>query len=306
MPDEIVVTSTTSPEEEVAHTASENWRDPFEPKEVPAAEAAEEASEAEEAESASAEDTEEAEEEKPEPKKGKGGFQKRINTLTRRNHELEDRLADLETRLAKPAAAVSGEATPSKPKPSPDKFTTYEEYVEALADWKAEERFAKAKEAEAKSVQEQRQKETFQTYNQKTVEAKEKFEDWEEVVGQPNIQIPMVAQVAIIESENGPEIAYYLGKHPEVRERLLELNEFSQSRVVMEIGLISAHLAGEAEAVSPKPKPGTKAAAPIKPVGGSSTKSTVPLAEMPYQDFKKVRNQQDGSAAAVRENNLNA
>src|SRR5229473_3767572 len=76
--------------------------------------------------------------------KGKGGFQKRIDRLTRRNYEQDqriERLLESQEQLIGRLAGKSAAAEPKAPvdqKPTPDQFKTYEEYVEALAEYKAD------------------------------------------------------------------------------------------------------------------------------------------------------------------------
>src|SRR6516225_1227528 len=91
-----------------------------------------------------------AEEEPKEAKPSKGGFQHRIQQLARRNAELEDLVERqsqrLETALARLEAgrgvpeAVPPTQLEASPKPTLDKFRTYEEWVEAMTDWKADQK----------------------------------------------------------------------------------------------------------------------------------------------------------------------
>jgi hypothetical protein len=75
-------------------------------------------------------------EEKPQ-EKPKRSARERINELTKRAHEAEREVQRLrEASERKPAESAE--------KPNPDKFGSYDEYVEALADWKADQRVAES------------------------------------------------------------------------------------------------------------------------------------------------------------------
>ncbi len=245
------------------------------------------------------------EEGKETPTKGKGGFQKRIDKLTKRNYDLEEKLEHQSQQVEMLMQRLEGKSPSSGPsveavaeKPTPEKFDTYEAYVEALADWKADQKVSAAlkqeREQSARQTEEHRQREVFDAHNKRMVEAAERYEDFEEVVGQ-DIQIPEAVKLAAIESENGADIVYYLGKHPEVCERLRQMSPVAAA---VETGRISAALTANAEpegqsAETVPQKPASKAPAPIKPVGGSARTSSVPLDQLDYRDFRKLRDQQE-------------
>ncbi|KKL49182.1 hypothetical protein LCGC14_2318090, partial [marine sediment metagenome] len=125
-------------------------------------------------------------------------------------------------------------------------------------------------------------------------------DDFDGVVGQ-NIEIPLSVQLAIIELDNGPEVAYHLGKNPKLCKELMDLTPL---KAVAEIGRVSAILAGTAQEAakppdlstvqetgkSPAPKKQASGApAPLNTVGGGQTKSNVPLDEVGFQEYKRRR-----------------
>jgi hypothetical protein len=229
-------------------------------------------------------------------KKGKGGFSKKIDKLTARNYQLEkaraedrqwfaDQVAELKRQLAGEKPAVKAETSS---KPSPDKFQTYEDYVEALAEWKTEQKVTEREQAARQEKEQEQTKATFAAYNRRVSEARGKFEDFDEVVGNDDVTVPPSAQLAIVELENGPEVAYYLGKHPEEAEAL---HDMSDRKVIMTIGRISDSLDSKS---SPAPRrPASGAPAPYKPVGTSSTKSTQSLEEMPQRQYNELMNKRE-------------
>lgn len=241
---------------------------------------------------------------KPEPKaeveqeekpKAKGGFQARIDRLIKQNATLANELE------AARKAAPAKEEAPPEPKGKPQKadFVGKEdEYLEALVDWTADQKIAKAEHDKARAAEAAQQKETFDAYNRKVAEAKSVHEDFEEVVGQ-DLTIPVGVQLAVVEMENGPEVAYFLGSNPELCDELMKM---SPLKAIAEAWKISEKLGEsesdeEEETEEEKPaakakveeKPARKAPEPIRPVGNGKTRSSVPLNEMSMADYKKAR-----------------
>lgn len=245
-------------------------------------------------------------------KPGKGGMQKRIDTLTRKLYRQQEDLDALRESVAKP------QTQPNRPpatnaRPVVANFNSFEQYVDALVDWSTGQRLDQQKQTELVQAEQERVREVFDTYNNAAQSARVKYDDFEDVVGRKDLKIPQSAQLAIIEAgEIGPDIAYYLGKHPDLCH---ELADMSPMRAVAKIGQIEAAIQGTGgkqqgiarapvasrnlnsnrpqDSVSTNRKPVTSAPAPIAPVGGSSSKSAVPLAELPYRDYKRLRDQEE-------------
>lgn len=143
--------------------------------------------------------------------------------------------------------------------PKPDAFQTGAEYVDALADWKAEQ---KVVERESK----QHQHKVRNDYAEREESFRGTNADYDSVVhvdpkdGGPAISDHMAA--VILDSENGPAIAYYLGKNVEESYRIWKLSPLAQAR---EIGKIEATLN-----VKPVAKV-SSAPEPIKPVTPRAT-----------------------------------
>ncbi|HLJ26565.1 MAG TPA: hypothetical protein VKY85_07630 [Candidatus Angelobacter sp.] len=276
----------------------------------------------------------------------KSGVQKRIDTLTRRIHEQQEEMDALRAQVEKTGKGAgdgTGEGTQPRtaaatPDPEPQladakyrgSATAYEDWIRDHNLWAARKVFhdetAKQSKTQEDQAAQQRTAEVRRVYDTAAKAAEEKYPDFRDVVGS-SATIPMIAQVAIIEAGDiGPEIAYYLGKHPEVIQELAELVEVSPMRVVTRIGQIEAALqlekpsagdtangksatrtstgsqtrtaagnGSQTRTTTPPPKKPTQtsAPAPITPVGGSSTKTTVPMDELPYRDYKRLRDQED-------------
>lgn len=253
------------------------------------------------------------EQEEPEPSK-KSNFQKRIDKLTRTIYDLKKQVAeqgkgaeeDREAAAEAEAEVEAAEEAKAAEKPKADQFENYEDFVEALADWKADQRIATTLAAQeqkkAQDLQDKAQQAVFDLYNERRDEAKQRYDDFDEVVGRDDLQIPQGVQLLAIEDEKGPDFAYFLGKHPAVAKELCELTPLM---AVRKAGQIMDALAGpepeEEEIVTPKRSssgrfvaaPASRAPKPIIPVSGSSTKSSVPLDQLEFREYRKIRDQQE-------------
>lgn len=200
--------------------------------------------------------------EEKKPSKGKG-LQKRFQALTTEIRELKAQLA------GKPAAAdEKGVATPPKDEPKADQtgkpvaanFNTYEDYVEALTDWKLEKR-------EALRRQEAEKETRTQTVKTQVEAARAKHADYDQVVTNDVTVSPAMAEM-MVGSEHGAEIAYYLGKH---RDEAAKIAKMSPAQAGAALARIEVKLNAEtsAPAAQPKPAPTTKAPKPPKTVTGS-------------------------------------
>lgn len=243
-------------------------------------------------------------EQKPEAHESKNGFQKRIDKLTREKYQLREQYTALEQRLQKLESGQPAKeepkketkaATEEKPRPKQEDFTSWEAWQEADDDWRIERKLAKMsadqRQAEAQKAQENAAKKQVDDYAAAADEARERYDDWDEVVGRDIIIPPHVGQ-AIIEQKL-TDVAYYLGKHPQVCKQLMEMTPVA---ALTKVGQIAAALepVEETEPSSePVPKIKTRAAQPIRPVSGNSTKSSVPIDELPFDQYRKIRDRQE-------------
>lgn len=220
-------------------------------------------------------------EEKPQ-EKPKRSARERINELTRRAHEAE-REAQHWREVAERKPAESSD------KPSPDKFGSYDEYVEALADWRADQRVAesfKRRDAERSQAAEARAAEAkAQAWHERQSNFREATPDYDAVVGKSSVQVAPHVVDTLLDSDSGPELAYHLAKHPETVRRINALSPLAAAR---EIGRIEASLSTPA---APREKPASKAPAPITPAR-SSAPASVNLATANMDQYIAARRKQ--------------
>jgi hypothetical protein len=143
-------------------------------------------------------------------------------------------------------------AEPPKPAPAADQFESPEAYADALATRKAEELLVQ------RELQRQ-QAELLDAYHDREEQARDKYDDFEQVAYNPKLPITNVMADTIRASDVGPDVAYYLGSNAKEAERIARLPPLLQAK---EIGKIEAKLASD-------PAPTRKASSaptPISPV----------------------------------------
>jgi hypothetical protein len=123
--------------------------------------------------------------------------------------------------------------------------------------------------------------EQWQTHLEKIEKLKAKTPDFDAVIAAAQrITIPEAVRDAMVKRPGGAEAGLYLATHPEEAQKFSTL---PLEDALVKTGELCARMAAGSR------RPASKAAAPIKPVGSSSTKSSVPADEMPYQEFVKFR-----------------
>ena len=185
--------------------------------------------------------------------------------------------------------AMSAQAAPVKEEPRPDrsKFANDEEYIEAVAEWKADQRVAKREqeqaEARAKAERDQLVK-GWQTAQQR---ARAEIDDYDDVIKGSDVQLPGHLHQAILESDMGPHLAYYFAKHPDEAKRF---SAMSPTAGLRQLGKLEDHLTEDADeepapkAASSHPVEKSKAPPPITPV-----KDGRALDPGPAKDFEEYR-----------------
>lgn len=246
----------------------------------PAQQVEQDTGEATKPEDSSQDDT--AEDPAAEAKKHKGGFQKRIDELTRRiaeeRREKERLLSLVESTVRKPEQTT--QQSSELVEPTREQFESYEEFIEARAAYRAE----KAVETKLRAIEEQRtqqaaqakQAEAQRQWQTRMAEAAEKIPDFVDVLGQSTAPSTPTMMQAIIESEAGPQVAYYLAQNPAEAARIASLSPASQAR---EIGKLEDRVT--------KPAKASSAPEPIKPVGSRSQVSDLLSDKLPFDTWAK-------------------
>jgi hypothetical protein len=215
------------------------------------------------------------------------GVQPRIDELTRRRHEAEREAAYWRSVAQQGSAQQSASAAPEKP--TPDKYDNYADFVEALADWKADQKVKTAfAEQGAKSAQQTAQ----DTFSGRVAAFTKTAPDYVDVVG--NSDVPVANHVAehILDSDVGPQIAYHLAKNPDQAHRL---NAMSPTAAAREIGRIEATLAKPQSAGDPPPSAKKLTETPAPPNtshSGQGRAVTPEIGNLPMKDYLAARAKQ--------------
>ena len=222
-----------------------------------------------------------AEEVTEEPPKKKQTAQERINELTRIRREKE-READYWRKVAlekKEASEPTPE--PSIPKrPTLDQFESTVEYEDALFEWRDQVRDIKAKQ----ETQQREQESALRTFNERANKLRAELEDFDEVI-EANVFSPIMRR-AILNSENGPLLAYHLGK-PENWDQAEKIRSLPVELQPYEIGKLESNIL-----LAKQTKKVTSAPAPIKPVGMSGGGSEVDPSKMTTAEWMEWDKQQ--------------
>lgn len=181
---------------------------------------AQEAEQVEETEESATSPAESDAEEEPEGKKHKGGFQKRIDELTRRYYEEQQRAQAYERQLQE----LQQQHTDTQHQAVKPKFENYsdpEQFENDLAEWYRQgvERQQEAQKHYQQQVEDQqKQAQKHAQLQQRVAEGSQKYQDFTEVVMNP--ALPPLSQVnehafeALTESDHFADVAYYLGNNP--------------------------------------------------------------------------------------------
>ena len=179
--------------------------------------------------------------------------------------------------------------------PRPEQFDSTESYADALAMKKAEQLLYE------RDVQRQ-QTEVLGAYHDREEEARNKYDDFEQVAYNPKLPITTVMAQSIQASDVGPEVAYYLGANPKEADRISRLAPILQAK---EIGRIEAKMAND-----PPVKKTTSAPAPISPVTARSIgspaydttdpRSTKTMTDSQWIEAERARQRKKWEAQANR------
>jgi hypothetical protein len=147
------------------------------------------------------------EEAKPKPK---GGFQKRIDRLTQ-----EKEFWKTEALKGKPVAESAQDKPEGKPKS--DDFATHDEFVEALVDWKADQKLGQA-EANRKK------EEAVEPLKKAQRDFAASVDDYHETMAEAT-DVPVNENVLtyLKDPDIGPQLGYFLAKNPDEAHRLVKL-----------------------------------------------------------------------------------
>lgn len=288
-------------------------------------------------------------EEKPKPKSTEPDdyenspkfFRRELRRINRGYKEENDQLrAELEAvkaRLVRPPSAAPAPPVPQEPKEPKEKdFDTHEEFVSAREKFIEDRAVYRAKKAAAeeiaafqKKVQKQLEQEdqdaavraqaklreqADKQFAEQVDDARERYEDFDEVVFDPNLKITSAMDYFVHKSPKGADVAYHVASNPKEAERISKLPDVRQ---IIELGKIEAKFLSEEKPPSqqqpgseqnqqaapnnaPKPKPD-----PPTRIGGGANISASddpndPNVMMDFRRWEKAKIARDGAPKILR------
>lgn len=189
-------------------------------------------------------------EESQEQRPSKTFSQEEVDALIGKRLAREQRKWEREQQR-KSAETQTVRSAPPVDLPPVEQFESPEAYAEALAYRKAEELIEQREQARQQAA-------LLESYHEREEQARDKYEDFEQVAYNPNLRITQVMAETIQASDIGPDVAYFLGANPKEADRISRLSPYLQAK---EIGKIEAKLSD-----NPPAKKTSSAPAPIAPV----------------------------------------
>jgi hypothetical protein len=179
---------------------------------------------------------------------------------------LETRVKELEGKVTPQAQAPQDDIGEE---PTPDQFSDMYEYAKALAEYTADKKLAERDQQDLNRKAAAEQEVKFKAWADRVNAAKSNLPDFDDMVQSSEVRVSDPVRDAIIESEHGPQILYYLAENTEIAQKLAGMSLVS---AVREIGKIEARYERDAKATVPDVKPvvgKSKAPAPISPLRGA-------------------------------------
>lgn len=248
----------------------------------------------------------ESKEDEDKPAKKTKKLQKRFNKLTAKASLAEQRALKAEqdaqywreqaTKGKLPDEAKANQSSASeKPsidsKPKAEQFDSHQEFVEALTDWKLDQkerdREVKQKESQLKSEYQK----TLDAHQSRVDAFQKQTPDYKEVVTEfledhGDLKFSLGLEEIIMTTETGPALFYELAKNPDELIRINALPLVAQAR---ELGKLETKLSKTTDEKQ-ETKKQTKAPAPIAPVTSKgSAKINKDPENMSFQEYKTWR-----------------
>jgi hypothetical protein len=204
--------------------------------------------------------------------------------LKRKLQESEQEKLALKERLDSLEGKLEGVINPPAPRPSRVDFETEEDYEDSLFEWRDNQRSQKPVAQEPVQQTPQSNLEVapevldnWETQRYETMPEKyEDFEDKLRSIPRESMTDPMT--IAIMESKNAGEIAYFLGTNHAEAQRIAGLSVTAQIREIDKLG-------------DKFIKPVTKAPTPITPTKGDDAPIKDPK-DMSMKEYAEYRNSQ--------------
>lgn len=205
----------------------------------------------------------------------------------------ERRAAEAEAKLAPPKAEPTGEQPPQRAQ-----FTTDEDYIQALTDFKVEAALGARDKAAAEAKEKAAQTARITTFQERLAAAHKENPELQAKLDASTAVVSDQVRDAIIESEVGPKILEHFADHPEDAARIAKLTVGGALR---ELGKLEARFeaAAKPSTVTPEKEKNnvveiSRAPEPITPLKGNGAAPESPINSAgefhgTYQQWKAAR-----------------
>ena len=228
-----------------------------------------------------------------EQKPAKKSPQERIVELAHKRREAEAKAEEAEQRaklLELKLKALEAQAAPieATARPRRESYASDDDYTDALGDWKADQAIARREQQQAQARQQAEFNELVESWNKRQQTVIDSIPDYAEVLAKSDLQIKDHVHALLLDSEAGPQIAYFLALNPDEAKKL---NGMKPLAALKHIASLEKDLAdADDEPAKPKatelPKK-SKAPEPINPV--KSTGSSNPGPAQSFEEYKRRR-----------------
>lgn len=229
--------------------------------------------------------------------------------------------APTEPKVEPEKAAAPATVTPTRPRPTPidlkpdgtPRYPTYEDYVEAAADWKAEQLVeaairterARAEKALRDAEVERQNKAIEEGWKKQVSAAVKRHPDFVEVALAPDFleSIPKgsVMDAFMLRYPEGPDVLYHLATHPDDFERITALDPLDQAGALHDLKRAVAQTAAPAQAQTPPASSETKAPPPPTELAAKGTAPSDEVqAAIQTGDFASYRAKMNARELAAR------
>lgn len=204
------------------------------------------------------------------------GVKKRIDKITRQKYEA---IAEA-NRLKAELESLKAQSAPKAVEPQMADFDTFEDYTDALAEYKYNHNVLAQQE---KYAEQARAQNAARDWTAKVEKVRAIAPDFDEAFSNvAEITFAQSTLDAVAGHEKGAEIAYLLGKDPVKAYQIASLPPMQQLIAIGEIA---------AKSSLTKPKTVTSAPPPVKPIQGGSS-ATPDISKMSTAEYIKYRNDQ--------------
>lgn len=182
-----------------------------------------------------------------------GSRQRRYDRVLRENEQLKARMAEIEQRLSQPPQQPQQQQLVPEDEPKLVNFDTVEEFNRTYLRWLHQGEMKKQEQAAAAKASMEREQKARADFDSRQAAARKAHPDYDDVIASmPAPEGPGVQDAlrAIYEDDAGPELLYYLCRHPDEVKRIAAMTPHA---AVREVGRISV-LVNPPSVANGKPK----------------------------------------------------